>query len=210
MVGTGLILLGAAARLVLAPGEAEFSWEPAESDSSGRVSPSLEEVRRAVSAGLDRRAVAERPLLANERVDPNAAPAEELERLPGIGPAKAFAIVDDREIHGPYVTLEDLRRVPGIGPAVLERIASHVTLRPSRVGRSQGRGRAGTRSGPVDVNTAGIVPLAGLPGIGTARAESIVAYRARNGRFSSVQELLEVPGIGAGVLRGLQGLVEVR
>ncbi len=210
MVGTGLILLGAAARLVLAPGEAEFSWEPAERDSSERVPTSLEEVRRAVSVGLARRAVAERPLQANERVDPNAAPAEELERLPGIGPAKAFAIVDDREIHGPYVTLEDLRRVPGIGPAVLERISPHITLRPSRVGRRHGRGRAGARSGPVDLNTAGIVRLAGLPGIGTARAESIVAYRARNGRFGSVQELLEVPGIGEGILRGLQGLVEVR
>jgi len=143
-------------------------------------------------------------------VDPNAAPAEELERLPGIGPAKAFAIVDDREIHGPYVTLEDLRRVPGIGPAVLERISPHITLRPSRVGRRHGRGRAGARSGPVDLNTAGIVRLAGLPGIGTARAESIVAYRARNGRFRSVQELLDIPGIGEGILRGLQGLVEVR
>jgi competence ComEA-like helix-hairpin-helix protein len=191
MIGTGLILLGAAARLVLAPAEAEFSWEPAESDSSGGLTPSLEQVRRAVSAGLARRAVAERPLRTNERVDPNAAPAEELERLPGIGPAKALAIVDDRESRGPYVTLEDLRRVPGIGPVVLERIAPHA-------------------AGPVDVNTAGILRLAGLPGIGTARAESIVAYRTRNGRFGSVQELLKVPGIGAGVLRGLQGLVEVR
>ncbi|MCZ6825187.1 MAG: helix-hairpin-helix domain-containing protein, partial [Gemmatimonadetes bacterium] len=105
MVGTGLILLGAAARLLLAPGEAEFSWEPAERDSSGHVSSSLEEVRRAVSAGLARQAVAERPLRPNEKVDPNSAPAEKLERLPGIGPAKAFAIVDDRETHGPYVTL---------------------------------------------------------------------------------------------------------
>jgi competence protein ComEA len=54
----------------------------------------------------------------------NRAGADELERLPGIGPAKAEAIVRWREAHGRFRRLEDLLAVPGIGPATLERVRS--------------------------------------------------------------------------------------
>lgn len=52
-------------------------------------------------------------------VDVNRATVPELERLPGVGPATAAAIVTDRERNGPFVTVDDLERVPGIGPAKL-------------------------------------------------------------------------------------------
>ena len=57
--------------------------------------------------------------------------------------------------------------------------------------------------GLVDVNTADEETLMGLPGIGEARAAAIVAYREEHGPFRSPAELLNVPGIGAGVLEGL-------
>ena len=61
-------------------------------------------------------------------VDVNTANVAGLQRLPGVGPAIAAAIVDDREQHGPYVSLSDLERVPGIGPARLAAIADLVAL----------------------------------------------------------------------------------
>ena len=48
---------------------------------------------------------------------------------------------------------------------------------------------------PVDINTAGADSLATVPGIGPGLAERIVAFRAANGPFASVDQLLEVSGI---------------
>ena len=61
-------------------------------------------------------------------VDINAAGLEELQALPGIGPALASAIVEWREANGPFASVEDLLDVPGIGDAKLERLRSHATV----------------------------------------------------------------------------------
>lgn len=49
---------------------------------------------------------------------------------------------------------------------------------------------------PIDLNTAGERELTALPGIGEVLAQRILAYREENGRFSTVEELLCVEGIG--------------
>ena len=64
-------------------------------------------------------------------LDLNTASVEELDRLPGIGPRAAQAIVDYRLKHGPFRRLEDLLNVPGIGPATLERIRPWVRVSPA-------------------------------------------------------------------------------
>jgi len=58
----------------------------------------------------------------------NTATAQELETLPGIGPALAEAIVAYREEHGPFASVEALDDVPGIGPAKLEAIRDLVVV----------------------------------------------------------------------------------
>jgi competence ComEA-like helix-hairpin-helix protein len=58
------------------------------------------------------------------RIDLDTAPAEEIERLPGIGPGLARRIVDDRDANGPFGCLAALDRVRGIGPALLARLDS--------------------------------------------------------------------------------------
>lgn len=62
-------------------------------------------------------------------VDVNRADVAELTTLPGIGPAKAQAIVEHRDQHGPFTTPGDLRAVPGIGEATFQRLASLIVAR---------------------------------------------------------------------------------
>lgn len=57
----------------------------------------------------------------------NTAPAAELELLPGIGPALAARIVEDREKKGPFKSVDDLDRVKGIGPETLRKLRSAAT-----------------------------------------------------------------------------------
>ena len=54
--------------------------------------------------------------------------------------------------------------------------------------------------GPVDVNTAGLDELQRLTGIGPALAQRIIDYREEHGPFQSVEDLLEVKGIGEATL----------
>lgn len=61
------------------------------------------------------------------QVNINRATAAELEALPGVGPATAQKIVDDREVNGPFRTPEDLMRVQGIGPKKFEAMQEFVT-----------------------------------------------------------------------------------
>jgi len=58
----------------------------------------------------------------------NTAGEQELESLPGIGPAKSKAIIQYREENGPFVSLEDIQKVSGIGPATFEKIKDQITL----------------------------------------------------------------------------------
>lgn len=50
-------------------------------------------------------------------------------------------------------------------------------------------------SGLVNINTAGSKQLQTLPGIGEARAESIIAYREEHGNFASCEDIMNVSGI---------------
>jgi competence ComEA-like helix-hairpin-helix protein len=52
----------------------------------------------------------------------NHAPAEGLALLPGIGPVRARAIVEDRALRGGFESVEALARVPGIGAGIVARV----------------------------------------------------------------------------------------
>lgn len=68
---------------------------------------------------------------------------------------------------------------------------------------------AGAVGGKLNLNTAGIAELDTLPRIGPAMAQRIVDYRDANGRFSSVDDLRNVTGIGDKTFEALKDLVTV-
>lgn len=61
-------------------------------------------------------------------VDVNTASLEELDTLPGIGPALAERIIEYREEHGPFEAPEDLLEVKGIGESVLAGLLDSITI----------------------------------------------------------------------------------
>lgn len=68
------------------------------------------------------------PLVFGLPLDLNTASATALEALPGVGTARAQAIVDEREQGGAYVRVEDLARVHGIGPATVDALRPFVEV----------------------------------------------------------------------------------
>ncbi|WP_421379986.1 helix-hairpin-helix domain-containing protein [Bacillus salacetis] len=67
--------------------------------------------------------------LAEEKLlNINQAVEEDLDGLPGIGPAKAKAIIDYRTENGPFKSVEELKEVSGIGEATFERLKENITV----------------------------------------------------------------------------------
>jgi hypothetical protein len=60
-------------------------------------------------------------------IDPNQADAATLETLPGVGPARALAILEARR-QRLFQRVEDLERVPGIGPRILAGLAGRIGM----------------------------------------------------------------------------------
>jgi competence protein ComEA len=138
-LGVAALLLagGAAARaLRTEPVDPALTGPPAAEASASHLAAQVaDSVERA-----ERRST---PLAPGERIDPNTASADELDRLPKVGPALAQRIVDRRASHGPFRTMADLDSVPGVGPALLRDAGPHLALAPAEEGnREQGIGNS--------------------------------------------------------------------
>lgn len=93
-------------------------------------------------------------------LDLNRARREELERLPGVGPALAQRILDHRQKNGDFKTVSELLLVPGIGPKKLAEIKGRVYISEQGQGTPQ---RSGTFfPNPARDNASGF-SKAGLP-----------------------------------------------
>jgi competence protein ComEA len=79
---------------------------------------------------------------------------------------------------------------------------------PSASAGGGGTGSTG-HDGRVAVNTASAADLESLPGVGPVLAQRIVDHRLRHGPFSTVEDLLDVPGIGEGKLAALRDAAQV-
>ena len=139
-----------------------------------------------------------RPLDPGETLDPNRAPEAELDRLPGVGPSLARAIVAARDT-APFRSVDDLGRVRGIGGSTLDKLRPLVEVRAPPVaasrpglGRGVGRGRPSSRpllpGGPTAAGNGGSRPTAG--GSTPPHAPPVDLNRA------SAAELEALPGVG--------------
>jgi competence protein ComEA len=225
--------LGVVGLLVAVGGVVQLRARPSAADwlagGDSLAAPSAAHHLAAVEEEVERSRRRAQPLRPGERIDPNRASADELRRLPRVGPALAERIVAHREEHGPFHSLADVDAVSGIGPALLSGIAPHLEL-PAAAGaagaaggtatsaaHAQGppaaAGRAGSAGStlpvPLDVNRATAAELQRLPGVGPVLAQRIVEWRDTHGPFRTTAELERVPGIGPKMRERLAPLVRV-
>ncbi|MCD8503083.1 MAG: helix-hairpin-helix domain-containing protein [Bacillaceae bacterium] len=81
-----------------------------------------EEVEDVVNVGLSTD-------VDHNRINVNTATSEELQLIPGIGPAKAAAIIQYRDEHGRFEAVEDLVRVTGIGNKTMDSMREYITVK---------------------------------------------------------------------------------
>lgn len=104
----------------------------------------------------------------------------------------------------------NLARVVADGEQVLVPNAEQVAAGVADVaGAGVGGGAAGGGAGLVNLNAADAATLETLPKVGPALAQRIIDWRERNGGFASIEQLLDVSGIGQKTFEGLQDRVTV-
>ncbi len=120
------------------------------------------------------------------------------------GGARSGADLGALNLARPLVDGEQLRVPrPGEAPAPADAAAGGSGADGSRSGSAGGPG------GAVNLNTANQAVLEELPGVGPVLAQRIIDWRSEHGRFTSVDELAEVSGIGEKMFAQLQGKVTV-
>ena len=138
-------------------------------------------------------------------VNLNTATVQELMQIEGIGAKTAQNIIDYREEIGQYTFLEQLLDVDGIGEKKLDAWKPYLMLDEFNATSTTTSTTTSTAvqttsttvfSGVLNLNTATKEELMLISGIGEVTAGKIVEYRERIGKFTSLDQLMEIDGIG--------------
>ncbi len=137
-----------------------------------------------------------------DKIDINSADAWTLDALYGVGPTKAAAIVEYRELHEGFKSVDELTQVYGINKNLLDRNRDKIIV--SDFVASDAIQPPRSRQ-VVNINTADAVTLAKkLHGVGKKKAAAIVAFREKfggeDGPFKSIFDLARVKGIGRKII----------
>ncbi|XP_062266149.1 endonuclease/exonuclease/phosphatase family domain-containing protein 1 isoform X2 [Platichthys flesus] len=144
-------------------------------------------------------------LVNQERLNINTATEEELMTLPGVNRTVAQNIVEYRDCIGGFKKVEDLALVSGIGATKLEVIKLEICVssRTSSSQHSPSSLRKDLDHQPctgININTATPAQLMSIRGITEKIAKNIVGYRAENGPFKNIEDLVRVTHINSSLL----------
>jgi competence protein ComEA len=126
------------------------------------------------------------------KVDLNAATVDQLHAIKGIGKSRALEIVRYRDKHGAFTSLDELARVPHMGDmpwGELDRVKLELVVRIA----GEDVPPTAPEAPKVDVNTANVEELRSIEGIGSERAQEIIDWREKYGRFGDINELDALP-----------------
>ena len=158
-----------------------------------------------------------RPLRPGERIDLDRAPLSELNRLPRVGPRLAKTILANRSQDGAFGSLAGLDRVPGIGPGLLQVLEPHAAFSgraepapPRAPPPDKAQPGSGVVAARLNLNSATMLQLDSLPGVGQTKAAAILRYRQEHGPFAAIEQLEQVEGFGPAAVARLQDQLEVR
>ncbi|MCS7037939.1 MAG: helix-hairpin-helix domain-containing protein [Saprospiraceae bacterium] len=142
--------------------------------------------------------------------DPNAASREELLRL-GLPPALVERLLRYREKGGIFRQKSDFQKLYGLSEADYARLEPYIVIARPEVAAvvrpaaySSGASTREYSPKPIDVNTADANAWTSLPGIGSARANSILKFRDRLGGFVSVEQVSETFGLPDSVFQQIR------
>lgn len=115
---------------------------------------------------------------------------------------RALILKDQDKIHIPYKG-EKIK-----ADQVVESVSANASTAAdtSKTGTASGQTSV---SNKVNINTANLSQLQQLNGIGEKKAQQIIAYRQKNGQFKSVEDLMQVSGIGEKTFAALKDQLEV-
>ena len=162
-------------------------------------------------------------------LDLNAATAEELETLPGVGAILAERIVSYREAVGGFQTLEELQQVNGIGSGIYSQIAPYLfiigelqTISPEselpeatdaaapELEPETAPESASASIPRLDINIATAEDFQKLPNVTQEQAEAIVRLRTQIQYFQNIYELLYADGMTDRLFLSIRGTFDIR
>ena len=157
------------------------------------------------------------PAPAAGKINLNTATVEQLMTLPRVGQGTAEKIVKYREEQGGFKTVDDLANVPRMGQKTVDNLRAFITVggssssspavKQTPAGAPVKKKKTAGASGKINLNTATAEELQQLPWVGPGAAAKIIEYRTLHGKYTSVQDLLNIKGFSQTALDAIKNLV---